>query len=103
MDIVVITFLQVFLGLLNFYSWAIFIRIILSLLLQIGLINLENHVMDNIFNFLYTITEPLLNLARRIIPPFGMLDFSPIVAYFFILLLSNFIVKIIAHIQYTGF
>lgn len=30
--------------------------------------------------FLYKITEPYLSIFRRFIPPFGMIDFSPIVA-----------------------
>ena len=30
--------------------------------------------------FLYNTTEPVLRLARRILPPIGMMDFSPILA-----------------------
>ena len=34
-------------------------------------------------------TDPYLNLFRQIIPPLGMLDISPIVAFFCLMLLEN--------------
>jgi len=44
----------------------------------------------------YTLTEPLLRPLRRIIPPIGgMLDLSPLVAYFILTLLSGFVVNAI--------
>ena len=33
-----------------------------------------------VYNFLHAICEPYLALFRRIIPPIGMIDISPIVA-----------------------
>lgn len=60
--------------LLQLYIYAIIGRIILSYFpLQPG------GVMAQIYTALYTITEPVLGPARRIIPPVGMFDFSPIV------------------------
>ncbi len=35
-----------------------------------------------IMQFIAFYTDPYLNLFRRFIPPFGMLDISPIVAFF---------------------
>ncbi|GAB4226557.1 MAG: YggT family protein [Chlamydiales bacterium] len=32
--------------------------------------------------FIAYYTDPYLNLFRRIIPPLGMIDFSPIIAFF---------------------
>jgi YggT family protein len=31
--------------------------------------------------FIYYYTEPYLNFFRRILPPIGMIDFSPIIAF----------------------
>lgn len=62
---------------LQLYSYAIIARIILSYFpLQPG------GVAAQIFSGLYAITEPVLGPARRIIPPIGMFDFSPIVVIF---------------------
>ena len=70
--------------LVNLYIIAIIGRIILSYFpLQPG------GVIAQIFNVLYTITEPVLGPARRIIPPIGMFDFSPIVVIFALEILAS--------------
>ena len=41
------------------------------------------------FNFLRSITDPFLNIFRGVIPPIGgMLDISPIIAFFALLFLQ---------------
>jgi YggT family protein len=60
-------------GFLGLYILAIFIRIILSFV-AVGYGN-------RLMRFLYLITEPLLGPLRRTIPPVGMFDVSPIVAF----------------------
>ncbi len=40
-------------------------------------------------------TDPYLNIFRRIIPPLGMLDLSPIVAFLFLGLLRYIITQIL--------
>ena len=61
-------------GLLAFYSLLIFIRIIFSW----GMVSYANPIM----RFLVNATDPLLVPLRRLIPPLGMIDISPIVAFF---------------------
>ena len=66
------------------YTLCIIGRILLSYFpLQPG------GVMAQIFHVLYTITEPVLGPARRIIPPIGMFDFSPIVVIFALQILAG--------------
>jgi YggT family protein len=60
-------------GLLGVYSLLIFIRIIFSW----GMLSYANPVM----RFLVNATDPLLVPLRRMIPPLGMMDISPIVAF----------------------
>ena len=60
-------------GLLSIYSLLIFVRIIFSW----GMVSYRNRVM----RFLVDVTEPLLAPLRRIIPPLGRMDISPIVAF----------------------
>jgi YggT family protein len=60
-------------GLLSLYSLMIFVRIILSW----GMIGYGNRLL----RFLIRATEPLLGPLRRTIPPVGMFDISPIVAF----------------------
>jgi YggT family protein len=63
-------------GLLSIYSLLIFIRIIFSW----GLVSYANPIM----RFLVRATDPLLVPLRRIVPPLGMMDISPIVAFILI-------------------
>ena len=63
-------------GLLALYSLLIFIRIIFSW----GMVSYVNPIM----RFLVRATDPLLIPLRRMIPPLGMFDISPIVAFIII-------------------
>ena len=63
-------------GLLGIYGLLIFIRIIFSW----GMVGYGNRVM----RFLVNATEPLLGPLRRMIPPLGFIDISPIVAFLII-------------------
>jgi YggT family protein len=65
-------------GLLSLYSLLIFMRIVFS-----WGVSSTNRVL----RFLIKVTEPVLGPFRRIIPPLGMLDISPIVV---LLLISLF-------------
>jgi YggT family protein len=60
-------------GFLGLYILLIFIRIIFSF---VG-VGYGNRLM----RFLYRTTEPLLGPLRRMVPPVGMFDISPIVAF----------------------
>ena len=61
-------------GLVSFYILLIFMRIVFSW----GMVSYGNRLM----RFLVDATEPLLGPLRRIIPPLGRFDISPIVAFF---------------------
>ncbi|MGI8916967.1 MAG: YggT family protein [Pyrinomonadaceae bacterium] len=63
-------------GMLAFYSLLIFMRIIFSWVM----VSHSNPVM----RFLVNATEPLMGPLRRIVPPVGRFDISPIVAFIII-------------------
>ncbi len=71
-------------GMLSLYGLFIMIRIIFSW----GQISYRNRVM----RFLSDITDPILMPLRRIVPPLGMFDISPIVAFILILMFQAAIV-----------
>lgn len=60
--------------LLRFYTWLIVIYVLMSWFPVSG-------VFADIQRALGSIVEPYLSIFRRIIPPIGMIDISPIVAY----------------------
>jgi len=63
----------IFYGLISIYILLIFMRIIFSW----GMVSYQNRIM----RFLVDTTEPLLGPLRRMIPPLGGFDISPIVAF----------------------
>ncbi|MEZ2715321.1 YggT family protein [Niallia circulans] len=60
--------------LLQYYSYALIIYILMSWI--------PNARETSIGIFLARICEPYLEIFRRVIPPLGMIDISPIVAIF---------------------
>lgn len=48
-----------------------------------------------IMRFIAYYTDPYLNLFRRIIPPLGMIDFSPIVAFLALGIVQRVIISIL--------
>ncbi|WP_072910966.1 YggT family protein [Desulforamulus aeronauticus] len=46
---------------------------------------------NSVVRFLYETTDPYLNIFRRIIPPLGMIDISPIVAFLVLRMIQNLI------------
>ena len=54
-----------------------------------------NSTVDSIRDALGSLVEPWLNLFRRFIPPFGGIDFSPIVALFALELIERLILSIL--------
>jgi YggT family protein len=67
---IVFYFLQ---KLITYYSWALIVYILMSWF--------PNARDTFIGRFLARICEPYLEPFRKIIPPFGMMDISPIVAF----------------------
>jgi YggT family protein len=66
-------------GLLALLWWAIIISAVLSWLVAFDIINLRNQAVYQIATFLERVTDPILRPFRRIIPPLGGVDISPIV------------------------
>ena len=71
---------------LSIMTWSIILSAIISWLFAFDVINRRNRFVNQIADFLDRLTAPLLEPFRRIIPPLGGMDISPIV----VLLLINF-------------
>ena len=58
------------------YLILIFARIVLSFIPRMP----YNRTLRAVVGFIHEVTDPYLNLFRRVIPPIGPLDLSPILA-----------------------
>ena len=73
--------------------WVFLIMIIMSWLINFNVINTRNQFVAQVWRIVNAITEPILRPIRRIIPPMGGLDLSPIVVFIIIFFLQNFIAR----------
>lgn len=71
------------------YYWLIFIRIILSLRI------IRHNPYQPLIRFIYEVTEPWLRIFRRFIPPVGMIDFSPVAAFFALEILRQLVLALL--------
>ena len=65
---------------LSLMTWAIILSAILSWLFAFDVINHRNRFVNQLAMFLDAVTGPILAPFRRVIPPLGGIDLSPIVA-----------------------
>lgn len=83
---------------LNLVWWVFLIMIIMSWLISFNVINTRNQFVANVWRVLNQITDPILRPIRRVIPPMGGLDLSPIIVFIIIFFLQ----QLIANFAYTG-
>ena len=88
-----IALLQTISMLLNLVWWVFLIMIIMSWLISFNVINTRNQFVASVWRILNQITEPILRPIRRIIPPVGGLDLSPIIVFVIIFFLQSFIAR----------
>ena len=67
---------------------ALFARVLLSWF-QVG----QDSPLYQVVAVIYQVTEPILAPIRRVLPRFGMFDFSPIVAFVLLRLIQGLLLK----------
>ena len=80
---------------LQLVEYVVIAQVIASWLVAFGVLNTRNQIVYAIVDFLDRATRPILRPLRRVIPPMGGLDLSPLVLF---LLIDYVIRPILAHI-----
>ena len=83
---------------LSLVWWVFLIMIIMSWLISFNVINTRNQFVAGVWRALNQITDPILRPIRRVIPPMGGLDLSPIIVFIIIFFLQ----QLIANFAVTG-
>ena len=65
--------------LLSIYLWIVIISVIMSWLLQFGIIDRHNPFVRQVYEALYRLTEPALGPIRNMLPDLGGIDVSPVI------------------------
>ncbi len=81
---------------IQLYTWALIISVILSWLVAFNVINQSNRFVYMVGDFLYRITEPALGRIRSILPNLGGVDLSPLVLILGLVFLRNLIRELVA-------
>jgi YggT family protein len=77
------------------YILLIFVYILLNLMFSFGVRPPYSRWTDAVLGFLRDVCEPYLRLFRRLIPPIGMFDFTPMIAIIVLYFLRALIVSAI--------
>jgi YggT family protein len=70
---------------LGLYSWIVLAAVIVSWLVAFNVINSHHNFVRSLLRTLYALTEPVFRQIRKVIPPIGGLDLSPLVVFFIIM------------------
>ena len=78
------------------YILLIFIYILSNWVFALGVRVPYSRFSDAILGFLRDVSEPYLRLFRRLLPPIGGIDLTPMIAIFLLAILSQIITRTIA-------
>ena len=82
-------FIEVVLIVLDAVWYLIIASVIASWLVAFGVINTRNDIVYRVLDILNRATEPMLRPIRRLIPPMGGLDLSPMVLLLIVYVLQR--------------
>ena len=83
---------------LSLVWWVFLVMIIMSWLISFNVINTRNQFVAGLWRAINQVTEPIIRPIRRVIPPMGGLDLSPIIVFIIIFFLQ----QLIANFAITG-
>ena len=79
------------------YTLLIILFIVIQLLFSLGVRPPYSRTVDVVLGFLRDICEPFLRIFRRLIPSFGGIDFSPILAIVSLHIINSIVVNGLIH------
>ena len=85
---------------LELYIWVVIAAVIMSWLLAFNVVNYHNKIARSVVRVLDALTEPVFRAVRKILPPLGGRDLSPLVVFFAVWILQRFVLPWIAVLIY---
>lgn len=82
---------------IRLYIWALIVAAIVSMLTQFGVLDTRNRLVWAIDDFLVRVTAPILRPIQRVLPNFGGIDLSPLVA----ILLLELVQGMLGRLEYA--
>lgn len=91
MDFIILTLIW----LLDVFFWIVILSVIVSWLVVFGVLNMRNKWIYKFCMVLDSITNPLVLRLRKVIPPVGGIDLTPIAIIFGIYLLQHILISLL--------
>ena len=79
---------------IEIYTLLIIATVVVSWLIAFGVLNLSNPQAAKLVKLLHRATDPVMEPARRYIPSFGGIDFSPIAVLIGLMFLQRLVVSL---------
>lgn len=87
---------------LQIYFWIIIATVVVSWLVVFDVLNTRNKWVFKLCNLLNQITNPLIVRLRKVIPPLGGVDLTPMIVIFGIYILQNLLYRFEAYLLIPG-
>jgi YggT family protein len=79
---------------LQIYFWIIIATVVVSWLVVFDVLNTRNKWVFKLCNLLNQITNPLIIRLRKVVPPLGGVDLTPMIVIFGIYILQNILINL---------
>lgn len=96
--IILVPLIRLLMTFIDLYTYVVFAAVIVSWLMAAGVLNMHKSWVAQIVNALYTLTEPVLDVIRRVVKPVGGLDLSPVVLLFALYFVQNLLWQLLIHL-----
>lgn len=77
------------------YVVMLFVYLLINMVLSFGARPPYSRIFDVVMSFLRDVSEPYLRVFRRFIPSIGMIDLSPMIAIFVLLIVNQVVYSLI--------
>ena len=85
------TLLWIFNTVIGLYIFVIIAAVVASWLIAFNVVNTHNDAVRVVLRILNALTEPLFRQVRRVVPPIGGLDLSPLIVWIALVALQHFV------------
>jgi YggT family protein len=82
---------------IQIYIWILIASAILSWLVSFDVVNRRNPLVNRVGQFLYQVTNPVLQPIRRVLPLIGGVDLSSLVVILLLWFIRNLLFEYLVH------
>ncbi|MBU6475749.1 MAG: YggT family protein [Alphaproteobacteria bacterium] len=80
---------------LNVYLWLVIASVVASWLVAFDVLNMRNKWVYKALTMLNDVVNPGLRYIRKVVPPVGNIDFSPMAMLFLIYVVQNLLIGLL--------